>query len=365
MPNPRLIVLDVRLPFRNEKDLKAKPDEKEAFRSRILEAQKDRKIDAALAQLLNDHEVDGIRLQAYRQDPGNPFVHAKPHLVMNLDGSAPAQEVEQASGKSGHLVVTAHFPKRDKPWTEEELAKSTTHLVKHFQALGWVNEHCRNNGYQVLSARGQQYDDYDAVKHNSIVVILAAATVVAAITVEVAVILYVLSSPTIGAISPLELKGRGLVTVDGGNFEGVPYMSVAFNGHPVNFTFVSRNRFTTDLAAPGSDPRVTTTEISPITVTNSVSTTTSAATVSLFAPAPTIADFVPKTAAAGTLVDISGTNFLVTGMGVTFNGKPAASVSLVSDTQITAIVPAGSGVGPIRVATSGGAATTAVNFTEV
>jgi hypothetical protein len=61
-------------------------------------------------------------------------------------------------------------------------------------------------------------------------------------------------------------------------------------------------------------------------------------------------------------VTISGVSF--TGaIAVRFAGVNAAGYTVSSDTSITAVVPAGAKTGKIAVATSGGTAKSAANFT--
>ena len=70
------------------------------------------------------------------------------------------------------------------------------------------------------------------------------------------------------------------------------------------------------------------------------------------APALSVASFSPAAGPAGTAVVISGTGF--TGAtAVSFNGTPAASFTVDSNTQITATVPAGAIEGPISVTNNG------------
>ena len=78
-------------------------------------------------------------------------------------------------------------------------------------------------------------------------------------------------------------------------------------------------------------------------------------------PAPAITSFSPGTGPVSSSVIITGTNF-VFATNVTFSGTSAA-FTIDSTTQITATVPSGTTTGPIRVATLGGTATSAVNFT--
>lgn len=73
--------------------------------------------------------------------------------------------------------------------------------------------------------------------------------------------------------------------------------------------------------------------------------------VTIFSP-PTIVDFSPKTAGNGETITFSGSNFTGT-TSVQFGGTAAASFTVVSDSQITAVVGAGSS-GDITVTNPGG-----------
>ena len=79
-------------------------------------------------------------------------------------------------------------------------------------------------------------------------------------------------------------------------------------------------------------------------------------------PAPAIVSFSPISGASGTSVTITGSNLTVA-TAVTFGGKAAASFSVGSATQITALVASGSSSGRIGVTTPGGTATSASSFT--
>jgi len=78
-------------------------------------------------------------------------------------------------------------------------------------------------------------------------------------------------------------------------------------------------------------------------------------------PPPTIASFTPASGTVGTVVTVTGTNFVGVS-AVTFNLTPA-SYTVVSSTQIQATVPAGASAGRIRVTTAAGAATSGSDFT--
>lgn len=79
-------------------------------------------------------------------------------------------------------------------------------------------------------------------------------------------------------------------------------------------------------------------------------------------PLPTISGFTPAGACptAGGSVVITGTNFYLVS-SVTFNGAPAASFTVNSPTQVTALVPVGFTTGPIAVTTAAGTATSATD----
>jgi len=76
---------------------------------------------------------------------------------------------------------------------------------------------------------------------------------------------------------------------------------------------------------------------------------------------PTLASFAPATGAPGTTVVLTGTN-LTGATAVSFAGTAAASFTVNSAAQITAVVPAGAPSGPITVTTPNGNATTATPF---
>ena len=79
-------------------------------------------------------------------------------------------------------------------------------------------------------------------------------------------------------------------------------------------------------------------------------------------PAPTITGLAPTAGAVGARVVINGTN-LTSVRQVTFGGVAAATYSALSNTQCTALVPAGALSGPVTVSTPAGTATSAGAFT--
>ncbi|WP_306566049.1 T9SS type B sorting domain-containing protein [Flavobacterium lindanitolerans] len=83
--------------------------------------------------------------------------------------------------------------------------------------------------------------------------------------------------------------------------------------------------------------------------------------------APAITSFTPASGPQNTLVTINGSGF-TTGSGtssVKFNGIPATSFTVVSNTVIKAYVPAGNASGPISITTNGCEGFSATNFTRI
>lgn len=79
--------------------------------------------------------------------------------------------------------------------------------------------------------------------------------------------------------------------------------------------------------------------------------------------APTITSFTPSTGGSGTTVTLTGTNMFGT-TDVAFNGIAAASFTVLSDTQTTAVVPNGSATGKITLTSGGNTATSATDYTS-
>lgn len=154
---------------------------------------------------------------------------------------------------------------------------------------------------------------------------------------------------TTTSFTPTTGSAGTTVTITGTNFTGAT--AVKFGGTDAqSYTVVSAIQITA-VVGNGSSGNVT--------VTTPGGTATSASTFT-YIPAPTITSFTPTTASTGVTVTITGTNF--TGTEVKFGGTDAASFSVVSPTQITAVVGAGA-TGKITVTTDGGTATSASTFT--
>ncbi|MGB6691263.1 MAG: choice-of-anchor tandem repeat GloVer-containing protein [Terracidiphilus sp.] len=81
-----------------------------------------------------------------------------------------------------------------------------------------------------------------------------------------------------------------------------------------------------------------------------------------FSVLPTITSFTPADGPVRTKVTITGTGLLQT-TKVTFGKVAATGVTVKSDTELTADVPAGATTGSIAITTKGGSATSATSFT--
>lgn len=78
--------------------------------------------------------------------------------------------------------------------------------------------------------------------------------------------------------------------------------------------------------------------------------------------APTITGFSPQSGSAGTVVNITGTNFIAAGTTVRFGAVQATSVTVSSPTSLSVTVPAGAVTGRIALTTANGTASSASDF---
>ncbi|MFN5428001.1 MAG: IPT/TIG domain-containing protein, partial [Bacteroidota bacterium] len=159
------------------------------------------------------------------------------------------------------------------------------------------------------------------------------------------VYIYLPPPPTITSFTPTVAATGTLISITGTNFENTSVITLG--GTPVSvFTVVSS---TSIIAIVGSGS------------TGAVSLTTPGGSASLngftFIPPPTITSFAPASAGAGTVITISGTNFIGTS-AITLGGTPVTSFTVISSTSIVAIVGAGSS-GAVSLTTPGGTASLA------
>jgi hypothetical protein len=169
-------------------------------------------------------------------------------------------------------------------------------------------------------------------------------------------------APTVTGVNPTSgvTTGGTAVTITGSGFTGAT--SVRFGIAPAaSFTVVSDSQITA--ISPAGTGTV------DVTVSNSTGTSaTSAADQFTFSTpvAPTVTGVNPKFGftAGGTGVTITGSGFTIA-TSVQFGANPAASFTVVSDSQITAISPAGTGTVDVTVTNNTGtsATSTADQFT--
>ncbi len=154
-----------------------------------------------------------------------------------------------------------------------------------------------------------------------------------------------LVSPTLTSFTPASARVGATVTINGTNLSGAT--AVRFNGALApGFTVnTAGTRITVTVPSAATSGQ--------LSVTTPVGTATSSAAFTVLLP-PTIATFSPISGVWGTEVTITGKN-LTGATLVRFNNKNSTAVTVVSDTQIKAIVPTGTATGPIAVTTSVGA----------
>ncbi len=167
-----------------------------------------------------------------------------------------------------------------------------------------------------------------------------------------------IARPVVTGISPATgpLAGGTSVNVTGSGFTGAS--AVSFGGTPATaFTVVDGGRITaTAPAGSGSGDVV-------VTAPGGTSAT-STADVFTWLAAPVVTSISPSAGptSGGTSVTIAGSGF--TGAtGVSFGSTPAASFTVMSDTDVKAVAPAGSGSGDVVVTAAGG--TSAPSPTDV
>jgi hypothetical protein len=143
--------------------------------------------------------------------------------------------------------------------------------------------------------------------------------------------------------STVELLGQGFIGTT----------AVSFNGVPASFNNLSDTFMTATVPAGALTGTVTVT-----TFTGSMKSNRA------FLVAPVISNFSPASGIVGSKITITGVSLTQTSR-VAIGGK-AAALTVNSDTQVTATVPAGAKTGgKIVITTAGGTATSAAAFTVI
>jgi hypothetical protein len=156
-------------------------------------------------------------------------------------------------------------------------------------------------------------------------------------------------APVITSFTPLTDIPTATVTITGTNFTGAS--AVTFNGVTAP-AFMVVNATTITVTVPVD---ATTGKVS---VTTPGGTTVSTDDFVVIPNTPVITAFNPTSGAVGTVVNITG-NHLSTTSAVTFNGTPVVTFNVISNTQISAVVPIGAADGQIALTTNFGNANTA------
>ena len=160
--------------------------------------------------------------------------------------------------------------------------------------------------------------------------------------------------PVVTSFSPTE-GGEGTnVLILGKHFTDA--MAVSFGGTAAAGFTVDSNTEITAVVGKGATGK--------ISVTNSVNTGESSSSFTFTPPVvpPTVTSFDPTRGGKDTEVIIKGTGF--TGTEVKFGGTPAASFTVDSETQITAVVGDGA-TGKVTVTTAAGTGESEMEFTFV
>jgi uncharacterized repeat protein (TIGR03803 family) len=139
------------------------------------------------------------------------------------------------------------------------------------------------------------------------------------------------------------------VEILGQGFTGAT--AVSFNGTPASFSVESDTYMTAEVPAAATTGYITVTEPSGTLTSNKI-----------FRVTPQIFSFSPSSGPVGTSVVITGDSFSGA-TRVTLACKFAMSFTVDSDTQITAIIPAGATTGTITVRTPGGTYESSGRFT--
>jgi hypothetical protein len=159
--------------------------------------------------------------------------------------------------------------------------------------------------------------------------------------------------PTVTSFTPTSGGPGASVVITGTGFSGIS--SVTFGGVAATaFTVNSTTKITATVPATAVN--------GPIAVNNAYGSGASTASFTVTAAAPVITSFTPTSGAVGTTVTVNGSNF--TGAtAVRFGTVAATSFTVVSASQVTAVVPSGFTSGAIAITTPLGTGTSTGLFT--
>lgn len=156
-------------------------------------------------------------------------------------------------------------------------------------------------------------------------------------------------APTISSLTPPDgpMAGGNTVVIAGTNLSGTTLVLFGFT--PATITGVTATSVTVT-APPGVPSTMNVTVTTPGGTSNALPYT--------YVSAPVVFDVEPHFGpeSGGTSVDITGSNLALT-TAVDFGPNPATGFTVVSDSEVTAIAPAGTGTVVVTVTTPGGTST--------
>jgi len=163
---------------------------------------------------------------------------------------------------------------------------------------------------------------------------------------------YAFGLPAVGTfitLSPTAGHVGATAYIQGSNLTGTT--GVSFNGVAAKFSVLSSSKVRTIVPAGA-----TTGPVSVVTPNGTLESTVP------FRVLPQTTGFTPTSGPVGTVVTIAGIALTQT-TAVSFDGVPATSFSVISDTELQATVPEGAKTGYIEITTAGGTWTTCNKFT--
>lgn len=161
-----------------------------------------------------------------------------------------------------------------------------------------------------------------------------------------------IAGPRINGFSPINASPGMVVVIEGANFSGTTSVSFA-NTSATDFTVTAETQIHALVPSAAKS--------GPISVTTPIGTAFSVNDLVVTGAEPVIDHFFPTNGVPGSIVTITGRNFLGA-TSVKFKETDATSFSVTAPTQISAVVPAGAGSGPIVVSSPGGTGASALPF---
>ncbi len=166
----------------------------------------------------------------------------------------------------------------------------------------------------------------------------------------------VIPGPTLTSFAPTSARRGTTITLNGANFTATTTVTfTTANGATVSAPLTSVAATQITVVVPATAVQ------GPVRVANTAGSSSLEFVVQL---APTVTSFAPAQGAVGSTVTITGNNFRTVNK-VQFAGKNATSITVISPTQLTAVVPAGATTGTIQLGNSWGTGTSAGNFTVI